>query len=101
MRPPRFYNRRGQSLHEITRDRLFVPFDSGSGPLVEDGAAVHDGERLLDDGIEPFRVLEPVRGRRGAQKVRAYLDEEMIREADAVGFAERRRAEPAGDAADL
>jgi hypothetical protein len=44
---------RDRSLHKILCDPLFVPFDAAAGPLVEHGAAVHDAQRLLDDGIEP------------------------------------------------
>ena len=48
-------------------DRRRVPHHPAPGPVRDDGMAIHDPERLLQDLVGPVDVFEPVAGRRDGQ----------------------------------
>jgi predicted metal-dependent phosphoesterase TrpH len=88
-------------LYRKTPGSVFVPADAAAGRAGDDSRAVNDLQRLSDDGVPPIGVLEPVRGRRATEQLRADLGPEMAGHAYAVGVGKSGGSHPAGDAANL
>src|SRR5437762_9554576 len=65
------------SLHAVTGHRVGIPIDAGARAIRDDGMAVADLDRILQDWRRPVDVLEPVAGRRHREQVRAELRIEM------------------------
>src|SRR5436190_17202689 len=61
------------SLHAVTGDGVGIPLDARAGSIGNDGVAVADLDRLLEDGRRPVDIFEPVAGGRDREQVRAEL----------------------------
>src|SRR4051812_18494331 len=73
---------RPNTLRREACDRCFIPLDAASGHALHDRLTALHPQRLLQDRIPPIGVLQPVCGRCDAQKLRAGLRPEVIRELD-------------------
>jgi hypothetical protein len=71
-----------------------------AGPVGEDGRAGVDPQGLLQDGIGPVHVFEPMPGRRGGQKMGAHLRHEVRRHLDPPGRRGAGGVHPARHPAD-
>src|SRR5215211_8924308 len=89
------------SLHSVAPDGLLVPAYADPRRVGDRDLSVLQSQGLLEDGVRPIYVLQPVARRGNRQEVSADLREEVAGERKTCRLRQRGGLEPARNTADL